>query len=99
MAAVPMTMRVLMTSALFMLVRVRRRFACRLCAPGMKLAHFPFFAAKRVHHPDGAQPFLRLGQNGALLLPGSRSIRVRMRLREKINRAEEKGNDDQRQEG
>ena len=63
-----MTMSVLMTSALFTLVRVSRRFACRLLLRALvELAHLPFLAAEGVHHPDRAQPFLRLGEHGALL--------------------------------
>ena len=34
----------------------------------MKLADFPFLPAERVHHPDRAQTFLRLGKESAVLL-------------------------------
>ena len=61
-AAVPIPIRVVMTSALFTLVRVSLRFACRLCcALQLELLHLPIFAPKGGHHADGAQAFLRLG--------------------------------------
>ena len=88
-----MTIRVLMTSALFTLVRVSRRLACRLSLRALvELRDLEIFAPKSVHHPDRAQAFLRLGEHGAVLFLDGGGFRADA-MREEIDRADDERND------
>ena len=58
----------------------------------MKLAHLPFLAAERVHHPNRAQTFLRLREHGALLFL-NRGRFAANAIGEKVNRCDDRGND------
>ena len=85
-------MSVLMTSALFMFVRVRRRLACRLCCGSHpKLMDLPFFATESVHHANRTQSLLDLHQHRTFLLLNKGRLPPDA-ICEKINRADEQGN-------
>ncbi len=58
----------------------------------MKLPHLPFLPAERVDHPDRAQPFLRLREEGAFLFL-DRGRFAPDSLGEKINRADDRRHD------
>ena len=58
----------------------------------MKLRDFEFLATKGVHHPNGAQSFLRLREQRTLLFLDSGGLRANA-FGKKIDCAEEQGND------
>ena len=82
-----------MTSALFTFVRVRRRLACKtLLRALVELRDFEILAPERVHHPDRAQPFLRLGQQRAVLFLDGGRFRPDS-MGEEVDRADDQRDD------